>query len=92
MNFVVMQSYGEKWAGSKIEARASVFKDEDGEQAEVERSLEIEGFHDSQTSESFNFALDLGEDRAVEGDSLVIDVKLVGGPTFKIMGMMFCQF
>jgi len=92
MNFVVMQSYGDKWAGSKIEVRASVFKDGDGQQAAVEQSLEIEGFHDSQTSESFNFALDLGEDRAVEGDSLVIDVKLVGGSTFKIMGMMFCRF
>ena len=60
--------------------------------AAVEQSMEIEGFHDTETSESFNFNLDLGEDRAMEGDALVIDVKLVGGTTFKIMGMMFCQF
>jgi len=89
LNFIVMQSYGEKWANSKIVVKASVFRN--GEQA-AEQSMEMEGFHAKQTSESFNYKMDLGENKALEGDELVVDVNMAGGTTFKIMGMMFCRF
>jgi len=89
LNFIVMQSYGEKWAGSKIEVKASVFRNRE---KAAEQSMEIEGFHAKNTSESFNFKMDLGGNKAVEGDELEVGINMVGGTTFKIMGMMFCRF
>jgi len=91
LNFVVMKSYGEKWAGSKIEVKVSILRDGKHE-APVKQSMEIEGFHSKNTSESFIHYIDLDEHSTMKGDELTVDVKLVGGTTFKIMGMMFCNF
>jgi len=89
LNFIVMQSYGKTWARSKVEVRASVLRNR--EQA-AEQTMEMEGFHAKNTSESFNYKMDLGENKALEGDELVVDINMVGGNKFRIMGMMFCRF
>ena len=89
MNFIVMQSYGEKWANSKVEVKALVLRE--GVQV-TEKTMYMEGFHAKNTSESFNYKMDLGENKALGGDELIVDVNLVGGTTFKVMGMMFCRF
>eukprot|EP00551_Chaetoceros_affinis_P012545 CAMPEP_0203681354 /NCGR_PEP_ID=MMETSP0090-20130426/42476_1 /ASSEMBLY_ACC=CAM_ASM_001088 /TAXON_ID=426623 /ORGANISM="Chaetoceros affinis, Strain CCMP159" /LENGTH=59 /DNA_ID=CAMNT_0050549805 /DNA_START=18 /DNA_END=195 /DNA_ORIENTATION=+ len=54
--------------------------------------MEIEGFHAKNTSESFSFKMDLGGNKAAEGDELDVGVDMVGGTTFKIMGMMIVDF
>jgi len=100
LNFIAMKSYGEKWEGSKFKVEAFVDrKIEDGGQprtpsstaAEPLRSLEIEGVHDKHTSESYNYKIDLGEERVLAGDVLNVDILLIGGTTAKITGMLFCR-
>jgi hypothetical protein len=100
LNFIAMKSYGEKWEGSTLKVEAFVDrKIEGGGQprtpsstaAEPLRSLEIEGVHDKHTSESYNYKLDLGEERVLAGDVLNVDIRLIGGTTAKIMGMLFCR-
>ncbi len=89
LNFVVMQSYGEKWANSTIEVKAKVIR---GGERITEETMQMKGYHAKNTSESFNYKMDLGKKRAINGDQLFVDITLVGGTTFKIMGMMFCRF
>ena len=55
--------------------------------------MEITGFHDKQTSETYSVKLDLrsnGQDGASKSDDLKITIELIGGSTFKIIGMAFC--
>ena len=103
LNFIAMKSYGEKWEGSTLKVEAFVDRkiEDGGEQprtpsstnanAEPLRILEIEGVHDKHTSESYNYKLDLGEERVLAGDVLNVDIRLIGGTTAKIMGMLFCR-
>ena len=100
LNFIAMKSYGEQWEGSKFKVEAFVDrKIEDGGQprtpfstaAEPLRSLEIEGVHDKHTSESYNYKIDLGDERVLAGDVLNVNIRLTGGTTAKIMGMLFCR-
>jgi hypothetical protein len=103
LNFIAMKSYGEKWEGSTLKVEAFVDRkiEDGGEQprtpsstnanAEPLRILEIEGVHDKHTSESYNYKIDLGEERVLAGDVLNVDIRLIGGTTAKIMGMMFCR-
>jgi hypothetical protein len=98
-----MKSYGEKWEGSTLKVEAFVDRkiEDGGEQprtpsstnanAEPLRILEIEGVHDKHTSESYNYKIDLGEERVLAGDVLNVDIRLIGGTTAKIMGMLFCR-
>jgi hypothetical protein len=95
-----MKSYGEKWEGSTLKVEAFVDRQIEGggqprtpssTAAEPLRSLEIEGVHDKHTSESYNYKLDLGEERVLAGDVLNVDIRLIGGTTAKIMGMLFCR-
>ena len=89
LDFIVMRSYRERCAGSKVEVKASVFRNR--EQA-AEQTMEIEGLHAKNTSESFNIEMDLGGNKAIDGDELEVGINMVGGTMFKIMGMMFCRF
>ena len=40
---------------------------------------------------TFPFELNLESDFAVAGDDLLLKIDLIGGRTFKIIGMMFCN-
>jgi hypothetical protein len=99
LNFIAMKSYGEKWDGSKV--RVEMFIDRKGydqqttgvtRSLEPLRTLDIEGFHSKKTSESYDYKVDLGDERVLVGDTLRVSIKLIGGNTSKIMGMLFCRF
>lgn len=91
LNFMVMTSYGDKWKDSKV--RVDAFVDRNGEtpSADPAKSLDIEGFHDRHTSETYNHKLDLGSDQALPKDVLRVRITLLGGTTFKFIGMAFCD-
>jgi len=100
LNFIAMKSYGEKWEGSKFKVEAFVHRNIEGggrprtpssSAGEPLRSLEIEGVHDKHTSESYNYKIDLGKERVLAGDILNVEIRLIGGTTAKITGMMFCR-
>lgn len=42
-------------------------------------------------SESYAFEYDLGENKAEKGSTVTLSVSLIGGTTFKIIGMMLCN-
>lgn len=91
--FLVMKSYGDKWSGSKISIDAFINRSPDTKEARV-NSMEIEGFHAKQTSEIYVSKMDLTKELpegALAGDSVKVAVELVGGSTFKITGLAFCD-
>lgn len=89
LNFMFMKSYGEKWAESKIKVDAFVIRNgQEGEHQEAE----IEGFHMKNTSEVYTTKVKLDDKGALKGNKLHVNIQLVGGSTFKLMGMMFCAF
>jgi len=92
LNFMVMTSYGDKWKDSRV--RVDAFVDRHGKgptPLDPTKSLDIEGSHDRHTSETYNHKLDLGSDQALPKDILRVRITLVGGSTFKFMGMAFCD-
>jgi len=99
LTFFVMTSYGEKWEGSKIHVDSVVIKSGSEESEKTtsipSASMDIAGYHEKNTSETFAHKLQLGSgtdgEWAKVGDNLRVQVKLVGGSTFKIMGMLFCD-
>eukprot|EP00977_Amphora_coffeiformis_P008275 scaffold1872_cov262-Amphora_coffeaeformis.AAC.7 len=88
LNPQTLKSYGEKWANST--ARFTLTVDNPGEESQI-TSFDIEGFHDDQTSISYPFICDLGAGKAVTNGNVTLKVDLVGGTTFKIIAMMFCN-
>uniref|UniRef100_A0A7S3VCV0 SGNH hydrolase-type esterase domain-containing protein n=1 Tax=Chaetoceros debilis TaxID=122233 RepID=A0A7S3VCV0_9STRA len=99
LNFMVMTSYGKKWDGSKVlvEAFVDVNQKGDGQVdslpiAEPRATMEIAGQHEKETSETYNHKLVFEDGLEAQVDNtLRIRVKLVGGSTFKFMGMAFCD-
>lgn len=90
VNLMVMTSYGKNWEGSKIRVDTFVIpKDNVGMKKDV-GSMDISGYHDKETSETFVYKLKLGE-KAEIGDGLLVEVQLIGGVTFKITGMAMCS-
>lgn len=92
-----MKSYGNKWKDSRLRVHFYA-SDKGGAAASVESSnssaslvdvpLTLEGFHDSNTSVQYHTTFDV--DAAV-GASLAASFTLIGGTTFKIIGMFFCS-
>lgn len=91
LNFMVMKSYGEKWKDSKVRIEAYVDRSGESPSHTPAKTLEISGIHDRHTSETYNHYLDLGSQEATSQDSLRIKFVLIGGNTFKFMGMAFCN-
>ena len=99
LNFLVMKSYGEKWSNSKIKVDA--YFTIKGNTEEQIKSMDITGFHDKNTSETYTAQLDLVSNnsnndivngvQALEVERLKLRITLIGGMTFKIMGMAFCD-
>lgn len=83
LNFVTLKSYGPKWEGSR--ARFSLWVDD----AQVWQTF-IEGTHESKSSISYSHEFVLDNAVAV-GSNIRLMVQLVGGKTFKVMGMMLCR-
>ena len=96
INLFVMRSYGDKWEGSKIRVNTLVTRGGSSNRIEgstvhdLKKSTEVKRFHDNKTSETYTFQLVLGQG-AMKNDDLAVKIELVGGSTFKIMGMAFCD-
>ena len=89
MTWMIMRSYGEKWEGSKLKVQAW-----SGDK--LLASDEIIGFHDKNTSETYNIKMKLIDKESASpgipvGSDLKITFELVGGTTFKISGMAICD-
>ncbi|KAL7435777.1 hypothetical protein ACHAXH_004180 [Discostella pseudostelligera] len=93
VTWMIMRSYGEKWDGSLL--NVEVWSDN-----KLMAKKDIEGFHDKNTSETYNIKMKLFEndeqkgevgDGAVIGSDLKITFTLKGGSTFKISGMAVCD-
>jgi len=84
VNFMVMKSYGEKWANSTLEVKIWSGDDSVGEEI-------IHGFHDKHTSETYNIKIPLHGEGLKKGSELRISHELIAGNTFKILGMAVCD-
>ncbi len=91
LNFMVMTSYGEKWEGSKVRVDAYIDRFGKGNSKEPIKTMHIVGFHDRHTSETYNYKLDLEDGTALSKDVLRVRITLIGGSTFKFMGMAICD-
>jgi len=90
LNFMVMTSYGDKWKDSRVLVEATI-NDSNSDRPTYTKSMEIVGFHDKNTSETYNYKLDLGSQKVTPGDSLRLQITLIGGNSFKFMGMAMCD-
>jgi hypothetical protein len=90
LNFMVMTSYGDKWEESRVLVEAFV-SDSEVFPTTHTKSIEILGFHDKHTSETYNYKMDLGSQKVEPGESLRVQVTLIGGSAFKFMGMAMCD-
>ncbi len=82
-----LRSYGEKWADSN--ARFTVSKIDGNNNDEVLSTCEIAGVSEDQHSLTLSQELQLSH-TVQKGNSLRMKVDLIGGNTFKIMGLMIC--
>jgi lysophospholipase L1-like esterase len=88
VTFFIMKSYGEKWEGSRLEVRV---KSQDQSDAWKDIQIrEMVGFHGKNTSEMYTEAIELSKPIPI-GSSLRLGAKLVGGTTFKILGLAVCS-
>ena len=83
-----LRSHGDKWKDSLARFTVSSGKDD---AAKVVGEHEIPGIH-----EGFPYSLTLSETIELSevvpaGGTVTLRAELVGGSTFKIMGMMFCN-
>lgn len=86
-----LKSYGDKWANSQARFTASVMRKGDEAYKEVHQ-FTLDGFHDATASITYSAKEDIGETiMAKVGDNFRLQIELIGGTTFKIMGMMFCN-
>jgi lysophospholipase L1-like esterase len=88
VTFFIMKSYGEKWEGSRLEVRVK-----SQEQKDVWKDIQVRemvGFHAKNTSEVYTEAFELSKPIPV-GSSLRLGAKLVGGTTFKLLGLAVCS-
>jgi len=102
LTIVSMKSYGPTFVGSKllvtISVRGSIFPNtttnsSQGNNTDAIIMHVIDGYHSTKTSVHFPHKLKLpGDIGANIGDSVLVEVKLVGGSSFKINGFAFCRF
>jgi hypothetical protein len=83
-----LKSYGEKWADSEAQFDIAIWSNDT---VEHETSFRVKGYHNQTTSISYSYHLDLGVHSAKPGQTVTIDITLVGGRTFKIIALMLCS-
>lgn len=79
-----MKSYGTMWDASRVTVSVSQHPDGDG----LIQSDELVGYHAKETSETYTHRMEFQPTR---GDA-IISINLIGGTTFKIMGMAVCKY
>ena len=98
--FIILRSYGKKWQNSRVKIRvmAKNYKYSDGNNnkysnndtdEDIILSIELNGFHKSKTSLIYPFAYKLNETIGI-GSTMVVDIQLIDGTTFKFTDMAFC--
>lgn len=84
-----MKSYGRKWENSELQAKVSSFPTRSSDPI-ILGDRNMQGTHNKQTSEMYTEEIVLNQ--PVDPDQkLQLEVKLVGGGTFKIMGLAVCS-
>jgi hypothetical protein len=83
-----LKSYGEKWANSEAQFNITIWSNYT---IEHETSFRVKGYHKQNTSISYPYHFDLGEHSAKPGQTVTIDITLVGGTIFKIIALMLCS-
>ena len=97
ITLISMRSYGEKWEGSEVKLTATVTKaaknltTKDPNDTNV-TSMHISGSHNVSASISHTDVMTLEGAGAENGDSMTLEIELVGGNTFKIQGLMMCSY
>jgi hypothetical protein len=84
-----LKSYGEIWEGSKAIVR---FRGFHMGQVLIDKSFTLWGYHNSNTSVSFEYALDLKEHEILPVNSRIeVEIRLAGGKQFKVTGLVVCN-
>jgi hypothetical protein len=80
-----LKSYGEKWDQSEIALSAML---KEGDNWHKVRTDPLFGFHAKHTSETYSHKMELD---VKEGVDFRVSIELVGGRTFKVMGLAVCK-
>ncbi|KAI2495463.1 hypothetical protein MHU86_19050 [Fragilaria crotonensis] len=92
MSVIAMKSYGAKWENSRLQI--TVFDEGplgQGPSSQIGR-FEIEGSHNLTISVFFDHKFLLDGDGIQKGNWLKAKFDLIGGSTFKIQGILFCEW
>jgi hypothetical protein len=81
-----MKSYGEKWNNSEIVLSASTL--EGGTNWMEVRKESLFGFHRKKTSETYTHRMEVDVEAGID---FRVGIQLVGGTTFKVMGLAICK-
>jgi hypothetical protein len=84
-----LKSYGEKWANSEAQFNITIWNNSSF--VEHETSFRVKGYHNRTASISSSYRFDLGAYSAKPGQTVTLQIKLVGGTMFKIIALMLCS-
>ena len=90
ITFFYMKSYGTKWHNSELEAKIWSAPAENQENFTLLEERNLLGTHNKNTSEMYTEEIVLSKP-VDPGGKLQVEAKLVGGETFKIMGLAVCS-
>ncbi len=88
-----LKSYGDKWQDSTANFTFSIHRQHPAHHHQYDqRSWQLQGFHDQETSISYPHTVDTGRvHQAQPGDTVNLEIELVGGSTFKILSLLLCN-
>lgn len=85
-----MKSYGTKWKNSELEVRILSSSSTDQQDGMLLEKRNLLGTHAKNTSEMYTEEIVLGKP-VDAGEKILLEAKLVGGTTFKLMGLAVCS-
>jgi hypothetical protein len=88
INIHRIKSYSDKWAGSNARFTVRV---ESPAKMMHETQFDVDGYHQMKSSISHLFQHDLKDNMAAIGSNITVTIDLIGGTTYKIIGMMLCE-
>ena len=94
---MAMKSYGDRWNNSHVLVQAFEFQQNNetmGYSPLPLASMDIQGFHNSETSVSYKYSIPINIKDATPGSTsngIGLTMELVGGSTAKIMGLSVCS-
>jgi len=83
-----LRSYGEKWKDSRAKFTLRAVK---AGTAFLEKTFTLEGSHNSNTSIAYQHELDLGEESIPPNVRVELNIQMIGGTSFKIIGLTMCN-